>query len=50
MFNSLTALPPDPILGLSVAFKADTNPKKIDLGMGVYRDACGNTPIMGAVK
>ncbi|HAD71583.1 MAG TPA: aromatic amino acid aminotransferase [Gammaproteobacteria bacterium] len=50
MFNSLTALPPDPILGLSVAFKADTNPEKIDLGMGVYRDARGNTPIMGAVK
>ena len=50
MFNSLTPLPPDPILGLSVAFKADTNPEKIDLGMGVYRDAHGNTPVMGAVK
>ena len=50
MFKSLTPLPPDPILGLSVAYKADTNPNKIDLGMGVYRDAYGNTPVMSAVK
>ena len=50
MFQSLTPLPPDPILGLSIAFKADANPNKIDLGMGVYRDAYGNTPVMSAVK
>ncbi|MBT73950.1 MAG: aromatic amino acid aminotransferase [Gammaproteobacteria bacterium] len=50
MFQSLTPLPPDPILGLSVAFKADTNPNKIDLGIGVYKDAQGNTPVMSAVK
>ncbi len=50
MFKSLTPLPPDPILGLSVAFKADTNPNRIDLGMGVYKDAYGNTPVMSAVK
>ena len=50
MFKSLTPLPPDPILGLSIAFKADANPNKIDLGMGVYRDAYGNTPVMSAVK
>lgn len=50
MFQSLQALPPDPILGLTVAFKADSNPNKIDLGMGVYKDELGNTPIMKAVK
>ncbi|MDP6537350.1 MAG: amino acid aminotransferase [Gammaproteobacteria bacterium] len=50
MFQSLTPLPPDPILGLSVAFKADTSPSKIDLGIGVYKDAQGNTPVMSSVK
>lgn len=50
MFQSLQALPPDPILGLTVAFKADSNPNKIDLGMGVYKDEKGNTPVMKAVK
>ena len=50
MFQSLQALPPDPILGLTAAFKADANPNKIDLGMGVYKDRVGNTPIMKAVK
>ena len=50
MFESLQPLPPDPILGLNAAFKADTNPKKIDLGIGVYKDAEGNTPVMRAVK
>jgi len=50
MFQSLTPLPPDPILGLAAAFKADTNPKKIDLGVGVYKDGKGNTPVMSAVK
>ena len=50
MFQSLQALPPDPILGLTVAFKADSNPNKIDLGMGVYKDEQGNTPVMKAVK
>lgn len=50
MFQSLQALPPDPILGLSAVFKADSNPKKIDLGIGVYKDENGNTPVMKAVK
>lgn len=50
MFQSLQALPPDPILGLSAAFKADSNPNKVDLGIGVYKDEQGNTPVMGAVK
>ena len=50
MFQSLQPLPPDPILGLSAAFKADSNPEKVDLGIGVYKDEHGNTPIMKAVK
>lgn len=49
MFEHLPALAPDPILGLSTAFKKDTNPAKIDLGVGVYKDEQGNTPILNAV-
>src|SRR5687768_17319216 len=50
MFQSIERRPPDPILGLSAAYKADTNPSKIDLGVGVYKDEAGNTPVMSAVK
>lgn len=50
MFQSLQALPADPILGLMTAYRADSNPKKVDLGVGVYKDAAGNTPVMRAVK
>jgi aspartate aminotransferase len=50
MFQSLQALPADPILGLMAAYRADDNPKKIDLGVGVYKDTNGNTPVMQAVK
>ncbi|MFT4731483.1 MAG: aspartate aminotransferase [Gammaproteobacteria bacterium] len=49
MFEHLPALAPDPILGLSIAFKKDNNPAKIDLGVGVYKDEQGNTPILKAV-
>ncbi len=49
MFETLSALPPDPILGLSTAFKQDPNPRKIDLGVGVYKDEFGNTPILDSV-
>lgn len=49
MFDSLKQLPPDPILGLSAAFKEDKNPNKIDLGVGVYKDEHGNTPILDSV-
>ena len=37
MFERLDRLPPDPILGLMAAFRADTDPHKVDLGVGVYR-------------
>jgi aspartate aminotransferase len=50
MFSKLQPLPADPILGLTVKFKADTNPNKIDLGAGVYKDESGNTPILACVK
>ena len=49
MFEHLKAVPPDPILGLIAAYAADPNPKKIDLGIGVYRDETGNTPILDCV-
>ncbi len=49
MFENLNAIPPDPILGLIAAYAADPNPKKIDLGIGVYRDESGNTPILDCV-
>jgi len=50
MFQSIERRPPDPILGLSAAYKNDTNPKKVDLGVGVYKDEAGNCPVMKAVK
>lgn len=50
MFDSLNPLPADPILGLMATHRVDTNPQKIDLGVGVYKDEHGNTPVMRAVK
>ncbi|MEE3608851.1 amino acid aminotransferase [Avibacterium paragallinarum] len=50
MFENINAAPADPILGLGEAFKADNHSNKINLGIGVYKDAKGNTPIMKAVK
>lgn len=50
MFSELSPLPADPILGLTAAYKSDQNPHKIDLGVGVYKDEVGHTPIMEAVK
>ncbi len=50
MFASLQERPTDALLGLITAFKADTRPNKIDVGVGVYRDEAGNTPVMAAVK
>jgi aspartate aminotransferase len=49
MFEVLPQLPADPILGLSTAFKADPNPLKIDLGVGVYKDEEGRTPILNSI-
>lgn len=49
-FNQIQAAPADPILGLGEAFKAEKRPEKVNLGIGVYKDAQGNTPILKAVK
>lgn len=50
MFETLSPLPLDPILGISKLCAADKNPAKIDLGVGIYKDAAGTTPVMRAVK
>jgi len=49
MFDVLPLLPADPILGLSQAFAKDSNSEKVDLGVGVYKNDLGQTPIMQAV-
>ena len=46
----LTQLPPDPLLGLTARYQQDKNPNKVDLGVGVYRDKQGHSPVMQAVK
>ena len=42
--------PPDAILGVTEAFKKDTNPKKMNLGVGAYRDDAGKPYILPSVK
>jgi len=49
MFESLQSVPADPILKLAAMHRDDTNPNKVDLGLGVYKDEQGHTPIMRAV-
>ncbi len=50
MLERLERLPTDPILGLMALFRADTDPRKVDLGVGVYRDDNGETPILSCVR
>jgi len=50
MFESLKSQPEDKILALIAAFRGDPRSDKIDLGVGVYKDATGLTPVMRAVK
>ena len=50
MFQYIQAAPPDAILGLSEAFRSDPNVEKINLTVGVYQDANGQTPILECVK
>ena len=49
-FGGLVAQPADPLLSIIAAFQADPRRNKIDLGVGVYRDNRGKTPVLGAVK
>ncbi len=50
MFETLKALQADPILGLMAAYRQDPNAHKVDLGVGVYKDEVGHTPIMAVVQ
>ena len=50
MFENITAAPADPILGLADLFRADDRPEKINLGIGVYKDETGKTPVLTSVK
>ncbi len=48
-FSDLQALPPDALLGLMTAYREDKRAEKYDLGVGVYKDDQGNTPVLTAV-
>jgi aspartate/tyrosine/aromatic aminotransferase len=50
MFERLELITADTILSLMAAFRADPDPRKVDLGVGVYRDDHGETPIPAAVR
>ena len=50
MFQQLKRLNPDTILGVMAKFRADPAPLKVDLGVGVYRDLTGNTPVLASVR
>ncbi|AMG29137.1 aspartate/tyrosine/aromatic aminotransferase [Grimontia hollisae] len=50
MLDLLSPAQQDPILSLSIAFREDPRADKMDLGIGVYKDSKGQTPIMQAVK
>ncbi len=49
-FSALAQLPPDPLLGVLAAYRADARAEKFDLGVGVYKNDAGETPIFRAVK
>lgn len=50
MFTAVEMAPRDPILGLNEQFAADTNPKKVNLGVGVYYDDNGKLPLLQCVQ
>jgi len=50
LFGAIEMAPRDPILGITEAFNADTNPAKINLGVGVYYDNNGKVPLLGSVQ
>lgn len=49
MFERLATLPADPILGLMSLFRNDPNPRKVDLGVGIYKNEQGETPVLASV-
>jgi aspartate/tyrosine/aromatic aminotransferase len=50
MWKDIEAAPADAILGLTEAFKKDPNPNKVNLGVGVFKDNDGTTPILKCIK
>jgi aspartate aminotransferase len=50
LFQDLKQLSADSILGLMTKYRADPSPSKVDLGVGVYRDLTGNTPVLDCVR
>ncbi len=50
MFEQVTAAPADPILGLTDEFRNDARSHKINLGVGIYKNDAGDTPILSCVK
>lgn len=49
-FSEVPLAPADPILGLTDAFNTDTNPNKVNLGVGVYQDGTGKVPVLQVVR
>ena len=49
-FAHIELAPPDPIIGLTEAFNNDSNPAKVNLGVGVYQDANGKIPVLKVVR
>jgi aromatic-amino-acid transaminase len=49
-FTQIEQAPPDPIIGLTEAFNTDPNPRKVNLGAGVYQDGAGKVPLLGVVR
>jgi aspartate aminotransferase len=50
LFQQLKQLSADSILGLMAKYRADASSAKVDLGVGVYRDLSGNTPVLDCVR
>ncbi|MFV0452691.1 MAG: aromatic amino acid transaminase [Propioniciclava sp.] len=50
LFSDVPMAPPDPILGITEQFRADTSPNKVNLGVGVYYDADGRLPLLRSVE
>lgn len=50
LFSQIELAPADPILGLTEAFNKDSNPSKVNLGVGVYQDETGKVPLLDVVR
>lgn len=50
LFAEIPAGIPDPILGVTEAFRADSHPEKVNLGVGIYQDAAGKIPLLECIK